>query len=256
MVGPDDVRTHIEHTARSFDAQLLATDYAEIHADSAQLSRLLSFLFPVAGETYLDLGTGNGYLATAVARGCPKCRVIGTDIASVAIGRNAENARREGLSNLRFQTYGGVSLPFPDSHFSGVMCRYAFHHFPRPDTSLDEIARTLRVGGKFVLADAARSDDDDTDFINAFQALKPDGHVRMYKAAELLGLLSRHGFSPVSRFESSISFRRPRNAEYDRLLASTPDRVRQAYSVAIDAGAIHLTFPILNVLLLNRKGGS
>lgn len=255
-MDPDEERTQIEHTARSFDAQLLTKEYAEIHSDSAQLSRLVSFLSPRAGETYLDLGTGNGYFATAVAKDCPQCRVIGADIASVAIGRNVENARQEGLSNLQFQTYGGVILPFPDNHFSGVTCRYALHHFPRAEASLDEIGRTLRAGGKFVLADATGGDDDDTDFINAFQVLKRDGHVRMYKAAELLSVLSGHGFGLVSRFESSISFHRPRNAEYGRLLASTPDRVRAAYSVAITGGEVHLTFPILNMLLLNRKEGA
>ena len=151
---------------------------------------------------------------------------------------------------------GGVTLPFPDDHFSGVMCRYAFHHFPRPETSLEEIGRTLRVGGKFVLADATRSDDDDTDFINAFQALKRDGHVRMYKGAELLSVLSHHGFGLVSQFKSAISFRQPRNAQSDRLLAATPNRVGETYSVAICGGEVQLTFPILNLLLLNRKEGA
>lgn len=143
----DEDKAHIEHTARSFDARLLAKEYAEIYSDPAQLSRLLSFLSPQAGETYLDLGTGNGYLAAAVAKECRKCRVIGVDIASAAIGRNVERARQEGLSNVQFQTYDGMILPFPDKRFSGAMCRYAFHHFPRPDTSLKEIGRTLRVGG-------------------------------------------------------------------------------------------------------------
>jgi ubiquinone/menaquinone biosynthesis C-methylase UbiE len=252
-VDPDEVRAHIEHTARSFDAQLHAKNYAEVHSDSAQLRRLLSFLSPRAGEVYLDLGTGNGYVAIAVAKECPRCRVIGVDITTAAIGRNVENARRDGLSNVQFQTFDGVLLPFPDNHFSGVMCRYAFHHFPRPETSLKEIRRTLHAGGRFVLADATRSDDDDTDFINVFQVLKRDGHVKMYRAAELLSILGHHGFSLVDQFESSISFRRSRNVEYDRLLASTSARVREAYSVAICGEEVRLTFPILNVLFLNRE---
>lgn len=78
----------------------------------------------------------------------------------------------------------------------------------------------------------------------------------MYRVAELLSILSHHGFGLVSQFTSSISFSRPRSAEYDRLLASTPARIREAYSVAICDGEVRLTFPILNVLLLNRREGS
>lgn len=252
-MDPDEDRAHIEHTARSFDAQLLSKDYTETLSDSAQLGRLLSYLSPLAGDTYLDLGTGNGYLATAAAKECPECRVIGVDITPAAIRRNVQSARQEGLSNVQYQTYDGMTLPFPDDHFSGVMCRYAFHHFPRPEISLEEIGRTLRVGGKFVLSDATRSDDDDTDFINAFQALKPDGHVRMYRVAELLSVLGHHGFTLVSQFTSSISFRQPRSPEKDRLLASTPARIREGYSAAICDEEVRLTFPILNVLLVNRK---
>ena len=250
---PDKVRAHIDQAARSFNAQLHTNSYAEAHSDPAQLRRLLSFLAPHEKQNYLDLGTGSGYVGMALAEEHPKACVFGLDAAEEALKRNVRNAKQNGLSNAFFCVFNGVTLPFRDSCFDGAVCRYAFHHMPRPESTVGEIARTVRHGGVFVLADPIRNEDDQTDFINRFQSLKRDGHARIHRFRELIDLVSRHGFELTDRFKSSISFGRRRSKEYDDLAASTPAQIQEGYAVTIGEKEIRMTFTILNTVFLNRK---
>ncbi len=250
---PEETRAHIQKAARSFDAELHTESYAETHSDSAQLRRLVAFLSPRDEQSFLDLGTGNGYVAMALAAEYPACRVIGLDIAEEAIKQDVVNSKQQSLSNIDFRVFDGVALPFQDGYFDGAVSRYAFHHLPQPVETLGEIARTLRRGGRLVLADPIRSEDDVIDFINRFQDLKQDGHACIYRFRDFVALVSRHGFELIDRFESSISFSRGRNEAYDELLASTPTSVREAYDVRVDGEEIRMTFRILNTVFLNRK---
>ena len=52
----------------------------------------------------LDLATGSGAIALAIARERPACRVFGTDVSGAAIALATANAQRLGLANARFET--------------------------------------------------------------------------------------------------------------------------------------------------------
>jgi SAM-dependent methyltransferase len=234
-VKPDEVRAHIEQAARRFNAELHTKSYEETHSDPAQLRRLLAFLSPQDEQVFLDLGTGSGYVGMAIAKAHPACSVVGLDVAEKAIEQDVEDATRQGLPTV---------------------CRYAFHHFPLPETILGEIARTVRSRGKFVLADPVRNEVDETDFINRFQDLRRDGHVRIHRFRELMELVSRYDFELIDWFASSISFHRRRSRKYDELLASVPAGVYETYALTIHEEEIRMTFRIVNAVFLNRKQGS
>ena len=51
----------------------------------------------------LDLGTGSGAIALAIARERPLCRVVATDVSAGAVAVAEENARRHGLPNIEFR---------------------------------------------------------------------------------------------------------------------------------------------------------
>lgn len=249
----EDIRAHIRQAAKSFDAELHTRAYAELLSDAAQLRRLLSYLTPQGKQVLLDLGTGSGYVAMALAKREPTSQVIGLDVAAEAIRKDAEIAKQEALSNVSFCTFDGVTLPFGDDTFDAAVCRYVLHHLPCCETTLREIARTVRPQGRFVLADAIRNEEDETDFINRFQKLKPDGHVRMHRSEELIEMVCRSGFELIDRFETSISFARTRRKEYDELLASTPEGVQESYQIGYAGEEIHLRFRILNAAFVNRR---
>lgn len=251
--GSDQRDARIAEAARSFDAELHGSGYAKIHADDAQLARLLDYISPEPGQVILDLGTGNGYAATALAGRQPACHVIGVDVAAQAIATNRRKVREQDIGNAEFVSYGGIDLPFDTDCFDAAVCRYAFHHLPRPETSLDELGRTLRTGGRLALADAIRDDVDEGDFVNRFQTLKRDGHVCMQRRADLTELVERHGFEVQEVFETAIAFTRDRATAYDELLRVTPESVLEAYAVAVEARLIRIGFRILNLLMVNRR---
>jgi len=231
-----------------FNRELHTDEYRRIHSDDDQLRLLVGLLQVQSGERYLDLGTGSGYVALEIARQCPGCSVIGVDIADLAIATNLERVERARIPNLDFRTYSGTALPFDDASFAGVVSRYAFHHFPEPELSVSEIHRVLRQGGRAVLSDAVCLDTDTEDFINAFQRLKPDGHVRFYRSAELMGLFNRHGLRHVGGFTTRISYPRDVDSRYEELLGRSSAPTLQSYQVRVSGSQVSVSVEVANFL--------
>ena len=237
----------IEAARRSFNDELLSPDYPSIHHHDSQIDRMVAYLAPCAGGSYLDLATGVGAMAFAIAGHQPEARVFGIDIADQAILRNQEVAGKKGRTNLEFRLTDGRTIDFPDDSFDGISCRYALHHFPEVDITLDNVRRVLKPGAAFAVADVVRHPSDEGDFVNAFQALKPDGHVRIYSAAGLLDLFRGHGFEAQQQSGSTITFSRGLNDDYRALIAATPSDVLGHYGVEVDGDQATLTFDILTV---------
>jgi hypothetical protein len=84
------------------------------------------------------------------------------------------------------------------------------------------------------------------DFINRFQALKPDGHVKIFAADELCALFEANGFELQDHFAGSISFTRALDPAYRALIADTPESVLAFYDVQLSEEEAALTFGILN----------
>jgi len=66
------------------------------------LNRASSPFSMPASLKILDLCTGSGCLALALARAFPRSEVIGTDISETALAYAGENARLNGIRNVRF----------------------------------------------------------------------------------------------------------------------------------------------------------
>lgn len=58
----------------------------------------LEYLAGRPGATVLDLGTGSGAIAAALAKSAPGARIVATDISKVALEVAARNARRHGCA--------------------------------------------------------------------------------------------------------------------------------------------------------------
>ena len=115
---------------------------------------------PDAGVGF-DVGCGSGALTVACAKKNPKATMVGCDIwrgsykteFSNALCEN--NAKLEGVENVRFEEGNAVNLPFEDECFDVVTSNYVYHNIAGQNKQklLLETLRVLKKGGVFVIHD-------------------------------------------------------------------------------------------------------
>jgi ubiquinone/menaquinone biosynthesis C-methylase UbiE len=100
----------------------------------------------------LDVGTGRGLLAMALARRGPE--VVTVDSSAEDRDLAVALAEEAGLSGtIRFLQSDAVRLPFPDGHFAACATMDVLHHLENGGAVLAEMARVLRPGGTLVVAE-------------------------------------------------------------------------------------------------------
>jgi SAM-dependent methyltransferase len=93
----------------------------------------------------LDLGCGEGQIARhALAAGA--AAVVGVDASAAQV---AEAVRRGG--GVRYARGDAVALPFVGGSFHAVVACLVLEHLADLDRALDEVARVVAPGGRFVL---------------------------------------------------------------------------------------------------------
>src|SRR5215467_8972865 len=112
-------------------------------------TQLLDFAeFPPDGPL-LDLGTGTGSLAVAMAMRCPSRRIVGIDIAEPYI----QHARsRTTAPLLSFEIGEAARLPFGPGAFSGAAAQLVLNFIPNAEAAVREMRRVTRRGGRVVAA--------------------------------------------------------------------------------------------------------
>ncbi len=96
----------------------------------------------------IDVGCGTGRLLKAASARWPEAKVYGVDPAENMVARAAQLNPR-----AIFQRGTAEALPFPDSTADLVVSSLSFHHWADQARGIREIARVLRPGGWFCLAD-------------------------------------------------------------------------------------------------------
>lgn len=102
-----------------------------------------------APESILDVGCGTGRLLRKAGQRWPSARLVGVDPAQGMI----DVARRLSPGTV-FYTGSAEAIPLPDASVEVVLSTMSFHHWKDRAAGVREIARVLRPGGRFCLADA------------------------------------------------------------------------------------------------------
>jgi SAM-dependent methyltransferase len=112
------------------------------------------------GGTGLDVGCGSGALTIASAKRNPKAVMVGCDIWSGAYKavftkkRCEDNAKAEGVTNVRFEEGNAIRLPFKDESFDVVINRNVTWNLQNPEACYAEWKRVLKPGGRLFVFDA------------------------------------------------------------------------------------------------------
>jgi ubiquinone/menaquinone biosynthesis C-methylase UbiE len=224
-----------------------------VHHDDEHRALLLDILALKSGERVLDLGTGNGYLAFAIARSHPDVEVLGLDIAEAAIKKNACRASEEELGNLRFEVYDGLDLP-SGLLVDAIVSRYAVHHFPDLQRFARSAERALRPAGRLLVADPAPHEGDERSFADDFMRMKADGHVRLYSLDELKNAFFAVSLDFVANLPTHIDFPRPWDARYQKLLDSAQVGVTELYALRREGVDLRIELLVNNALFRKTWG--
>jgi SAM-dependent methyltransferase len=148
------------------------------------------FVRPAGDERVLDVGTGAGALAIALA---PVVReVVGVDPVSELL----ELARERGAANTEFVEADGTELPFPDGGFDLAGTHRTLHHIARPDLVVAELARVTRPGGRVLVVDQLAPDDPaEAAGLHEFETVRDSSHERLLTDAELRELFTANGLA-------------------------------------------------------------
>ncbi len=136
----DEVRARFGATAER------VAEHADRQVQTVR-EQLQSFIAPTGDERALDVGTGAGTLALALA---PLVReVVGVDVVPELL----EHARANAPANASFVEGDATSLPFEAGSFDLACTRRTLHHILRPERAVAELARVTVSGGRVFVDD-------------------------------------------------------------------------------------------------------
>ena len=165
---------------------------SKVHRSGPSLGALLELAAPHPGDLALDVATGTGHTALALAPHV--ARVTGLDLSEAMLAHARQRAGAEETANATFQAGDAEALPFADSHFTLLTSRHAPHHFRRLDRFLAEAFRVLRPGGRLVIADQISPRADLQPWIDTYQRLRDPSHFAQRPVAAWRELAAVAGF--------------------------------------------------------------
>ena len=185
---------HIGLVRRQFGANADRYATSHVHAQGASLRRLVELARPRPGWQALDVATGAGHTAVAVASHV--ARVIATDVTPQMLALADQLARDREATNVTVQHADAESLPFAAGTFDLVTCRNAAHHFPRVERFAAESHRVLKRGGLLALVHNVSPDDREAAAeADAIERLRDPSHVHCLSVAEWRDVLETAGFA-------------------------------------------------------------
>jgi ubiquinone/menaquinone biosynthesis C-methylase UbiE len=126
--------------AERFEGMRFSGPIGRLIADT-QEQVIASFLAPLAGRTVLDVGTGTGRGAIALAR--RGAVVTGVDASAEMLAVARTRAAAAGVT-VTFSREDAHGLPFADRTFDAVLCLRVLMHTPGWRQSLGELCRVAR----------------------------------------------------------------------------------------------------------------
>ena len=140
----------VEKARKQFDKDFFTEGYKDIISDNEHLNKILEHMILKSGNKVLDLGTGSGYVAFALAEKFKNSNIFGLDIVNNTIKRNNEIVKEEQISNINFIAYDGITIPFEKDSFDSVVTRYALHHFPNIENTIKQLETIVKHMDKFL----------------------------------------------------------------------------------------------------------
>jgi ubiquinone/menaquinone biosynthesis C-methylase UbiE len=158
MDAPNHVKVQLirEHLREEWTDRRTIAAWRKWHDGIATFSRgatdaILEAARLQPGQRVLDLASGVGDPALSIAAAiAPSGHVTASDLGPGMISLAEELARKKGLTNIEFREANAESLPFLDSSYDRLTCRFGIMFFPDLGKALRECFRVVKPGGRAV----------------------------------------------------------------------------------------------------------
>ena len=157
MPDPNAVNTMFARIAQRYD---LANHLLSGGIDYWWRRRLVWSVRAAGPATILDLATGSGDVAFALADGLPpSAQVLGMDFCQPmldeAIAKRPGGAR---WAKVEFRQGDGLALPLPTGSFDAITIAFGLRNMADRHRALSEMRRVLRPGGRLFILEFSQPD--------------------------------------------------------------------------------------------------
>lgn len=123
--------------------------------DQSWRKKLVKAIVQLQPKKVLDVATGTGDLAIAIATKC-KAEVIGLDISAGMLEVGKQKVLDRTLQKQIDMVIGdSENLAYPDNHFDAVTVAFGVRNFENLERGLTEIARVLKPGGTLAILETS-----------------------------------------------------------------------------------------------------
>ena len=171
----------------------VAANYSKstFHASSLRLQEVVDLVRPKHGDLALDVATGTGNTALALA---PHVRrVIGLDLTREMLDEARRLAAERSINNVDWVIGDAAHLPFQDETFDVYVVRAAPHHFLDIDAFLAEAHRVLKRNRDAAFVDCAPPLPA-RDVLHEVELRRDPSHVLSLTVEEWVDKLGKAGF--------------------------------------------------------------
>lgn len=262
-VEKDEMASIHDRVSAQFGAAAAAYTTSQVHADPEALRQVVELAKPAPADRALDIATGAGHTALAVA--ARVAEVVAYDMTEPMLRETARNAAARGLANVKTQQGIAEALPFEDASFDIVTVRQAPHHFADVRAAVREMARVAKPGARVVIVDSASPEDASLGRQwNHIEKLRDPSHVRNYTPSEWRAMIADAGLR-VTFEETSFATENGRPMDFaawvsrmktppaaveelTRLFRNAPPELAAALRIEVaDDGAIFFCVPLVTI---------
>jgi ubiquinone/menaquinone biosynthesis C-methylase UbiE len=211
------------------------------HAHGSDLAVLLDWAAPQPTDRALDVSTGGGHTALALAPHV--ARVTASDLTPRMLAAARRFLTEQGVANADFVIADAERLPFLDASFELVTVRIAPHHYADARQAVREMARVLTPGGRLLVIDNIAPEEPTLDeYANRWEQRRDPSHVREYTASEWRGFLADTGLRveristerkahPFAEWVERMQMPADERAALEAEMLAAPAEVREYFAI-------------------------